>query len=467
MKIDNLLQYVRPAGLGHGLALTSSKTVQHSTSSLTYVRKLFLGVLTSSALLLAQNVAGAQTLHTEKAAKGGALINSAGVVTHLTYVSTSYYTNFNGVFTALKNSGIKHIRDGFFNTAQFPQVTNEHHQLAAAGIRTSYVVPYDTSISSANIQQLAHDTGDVDSIEAPNECDVLGQCGGGGSAGINNVIGFLPMLHTAAQDIGAPLVGPAFALQTSYPIAGNLDSLLSLNNLHLYFGGRNPGSSGWGDFDAQGYSYGSFNYWLDLAAQDAPGKASQITETGYMAWPSTGQQYTVPESVESKYIPRTLLLAFMKGFDKVYFYQLIDDPTSPQGYGLLRNDFSEKPGFTALKSLFGILADNDWAKFTPGSLNFAISGGDSNLKHLLLQKSDNTFYLVLWVEKPSWDVVNVAPISVGAQNIGITLDSNHKTVTDFQFNNTGKYVGFNQPMKGNLASITVTDQISIVKIVHR
>ena len=407
----------------------------------------------------------AQSPNPEQAAVSQNFVNMAGVVTHLTYVDTVYGSNWSRVLTALQDLGVHHIRDGYFIPQQFPQLVQEHQQLAAAGIKTDYVVDWDHSITAQSIQQLSAAAGDMDEIEGPNECDILSQCGGGGGVGIANALSFLPVLQSAAQSLGVPLAAPSWVLPASYPMAGNLDSLVNLNSLHLYFGGRNPGSNGWGSFDAQGNSFGSFNFWLDQAAIDSPGLPTQIGETGYISFPSTSTPYTVPESVTASYIPRTMLLSFKHGYDKTFVYQLIDDPTSPQGYGLLRTDFSEKPGFTALKNMLSLLSDPDGSSFTPGSLPFSILGGDANVQHLLLQKSDGSYWLALWLEEPSWDTANVAPISVAPENIGINLGSGYATTTDYQFNNTGNVVAFNQPMDGSIAPLTVTDQISIIRIV--
>jgi hypothetical protein len=389
----------------------------------------------------------------------------AGVVTHFNYTNTVYGSNWPQLFQALQNLGVHHIRDGYFNPNQYPQLIQEHQQLQAAGIRTTYVMPYDPTITPNLIEQLAYQTGDMDAIEGPNECDILGQCGGGGLLGILNAVAMLPNLQIAAQDLNVPLVAPSFVLPSSYPLAGNLDSMVNVNSLHLYFGGRNPGSSGWGDYDAQGNGFGSFNFWLDQGTIDAPSKPSQIGETGYISFPSTNAPYTVPESVTASYVPRTMLLAFKHGFDKTFFYQLIDDPTSPQGYGLLHNDLSPKAGFTALESLLSVLSDPGGSNFNPGSLPFTIMGGDSNVNHLLLEKSDGTYWLAIWLEEPSWDPANDVSIPVTPENIGIELGSGYTTSTDYQFNNTGNVVAFNQPMIGNIAPLTVTDQVSIVRIV--
>jgi hypothetical protein len=461
IKIE-IQQAAKPAGLRSRQDETSRKSTCIINFNL--FRPFILAALGAGTFIASTSNCFAQ--NAEQAASSQALVNMAGVVTHLTYTDTSYYQNWPQVFTALQDLGVHHIRDGFFNPDQFPMLVQEHQQLLGAGIKSTYVIPWDTSITPDAIEQMAYATGDVDAIEGPNECDVLGQCGGGGAFGIGNAVAFLPTLQAAAQDLNVPLVAPSWVLPESYPVAGNLDSLINLNSMHLYFGGRNPGSSGWGDFDPQGNSFGSFNYWYDQSAVDAPGLPSQIGETGYISFPSTNTPYTVPESVTASYIPRTLLLAFKHGYDKTFFYQLIDDPTSPQGYGLLRPDFSEKPGFTALKNLLSLLSDpNPGASFTPGSLPFQILGGDSNVNHLLLQKSDGSYWLALWLEEPSWDPANVTPIQVQPENIGILLGNGYTTTTDYQFNTSGNYVTFDQPMNGNIAGLTVTDQVSVIRIV--
>jgi hypothetical protein len=455
------MQAIKPAGLWS--CLVEALRNVPCFNPLNISRPIVQSAFAAGILIASQNISYAQ--NPEGAAASQSLVNMAGVVTHLNYPNTVYGTNWPQIFDALQKLGVHHIRDGYFDVNQYPAVVQEHRQLLAAGIKTSYVMPYLPGLPVGSIQQLASATGDMDAIEGPNECDVLGQCGGGGGQGILNSLAFLPTLQYAAQTLNVPMVAPSLVLPESYPVSGNLDSLVNVNSLHIYFGGRNPGSSGWGDYDPQGHSFGSFDFWRDQSQINAPGLPMQIGETGYISLPSTSAPYTVPEDVTASYLPRTLLLAFKHGFDKSFFYQLIDDPTSPQGYGLLRNDFSEKPGFTALKNMLSLLSDPDANSFKPGSLPFEILGGDSNVNHLLMQKSDGSFWLALWLEEPSWDPANVSYIPVQPENIGIRLGSGYASTTDFQFNNTGNYVAFNQPMDGNIAPLTVTDQVSIIRIV--
>jgi hypothetical protein len=458
-------QAAKPAGLWPRHFYTPQSS--SCKKSVNFFRPITIAALAAGIFLASTQNSSAQNLPTEQAAQSQSFVNMAGVVTHFNYTNTVYGSNWPQLFTALQSLGVHHIRDGYFDPNQYPQLIQEHQALQAAGIRTTYVMPYDPTITDSSIEQLANVTSDMDAIEGPNECDILGDCGGGGAIGIANTIAWLPELQLAAQDLNVPLVAPSWVLPSSYPLAGNLDQFVNLNSLHLYFGGRNPGSTGWGDFDAEGNSFGSFAFWLDQAAIDAPGRPSEIGETGYISFPSTTTPYTVPESVTASYVPRTMLLAFKHGYDKTFFYQLIDDPTSVQGYGLLRPDFSEKPGFIALQNLLSILSDPNpsWSSSTPGSLPYQILGGDSNVNHLLLQKSDGSYWLAIWLEEPSWDPANVVSIAVIPENIGIMLGNGYATTTDYQFDATGNVTAFNQPTIGNIASLTITDQVSIVQIV--
>ena len=387
-----------------------------------------------------------------------------GVVTHLSYTDTPYYQDFPQIFQALQSLGVHHIRDGYASWSKSSPVVQAHQQLAAAGIKCDYVVQLSALPTADSIEDFAPKVQDLESLEAPNECDVAGNCGGfDGIAGILNMLLVLPTINTAAQNLGVPVVGPSFTEPSSYPVVGNLSSEMTVNNLHVYFGGRNPGSNGWGAPDAEGNAYGSFNWWLDQAAIDGPGLPSLITETGYMAYPSTDVPATVPESVEASYIPRTLLVAYNKGFQKTYLYELLDEVSSP-GYGLLNTDLTPKPAFTAVKNLLSILNDTG-GSFVPGSLQYTISGGDATLNHVLLEKQDGSFWLVLWLEQSSWDPITTTPIAVTPQTISIALNGSYQATTDYQFDSNGDVTPFNQSMQGNSTSLTVSDQVSVVKIV--
>jgi hypothetical protein len=400
----------------------------------------------------------------EQASQADAFVDSIGVGTHLTYGDTAYYTAWPQVFDSLRSLNVRHIRDGFYDHSETAPFTKEHLTLASAGIKTTYVIPWGpsiTAITAQSLEQFSANVNDVEAFEAPNECDIGSNCDGGGLVGMNNMLSLLPQISSAGKALGVPVIGPSFVLPISYLYAGNIASLMTYNNLHTYFGGLNPGSEGWGDYDSQGNSYGSFNFWLDQANLDAPNTQSIITETGYMSYPVPTQPYTIPESVGASYIPRTFLLAFAHGVKRTFMYELLDEFSSP-GYGLLHSDFSPKPAFNSIKNLISVLSDPG-PSFNPGTLSYSISGGDSSLNHLLLQKRDGSYWLVLWLEKSSFDRVALTPIPITPQNIVLTVNGQSAQQL-LWLDQSGNMSWKNIQQMNTQVPLTITDQVSIIKI---
>lgn len=370
----------------------------------------------------------------EQALQSDAFVDSVGVQTHLAYDNTGYYTMWPYVLSELKASGIRHLRDGLWNWASYAPYNAEHQALAAAGIRTTYGISLDYTMTPQLIESLAFAAGDMEAIEAPNECDAGDNCGGGGLTGINNVVAFMPYIATAGAALHVPVIGPSFAIPASYASAGDLSSLVAYSNLHVYYGVANPGNAGWGGGDAQGNRYGSLAFWMDQATQESTIPV-QITETGYVTTPPGGNPHTLPEAVTALYTPRTLLLAFNRGVKRTFLYELMDEQAS-SGYGLLRSDGSEKPAFTAVKGLLNLLSDPG-ATFTPGSLNYAVSGGDGTINHTLLQRRDGSYWLALWSEQSGYDASAGQPSAVATQDVVLSVSGPVAAQQIVQFDDTG------------------------------
>ena len=135
-----------------------------------------------------------------------------------------------------------------------------------------------------------------------------------------------------------------------------------------------------------------------------------VTETGYhnaLNGTDVGHR-PVTEAAAGKYMPRLLLEYFNRGIARTYLYELIDAKPDAgkslrdSNFGLLRNNGVEKPAFRAIKSVIGLLRDPGPA-FSPGALDYTLSGATDRVHHTLLQKRDGTFYLALWQERSSYD----------------------------------------------------------------
>lgn len=393
-----------------------------------------------------------------QAAEADSFVDSIGVQIHVSYINTAY-GNWPQVLAALELLGVRHIRDGLPTTSTY---VSNFQQLAAAGIRCTCGFALPNSLTASEIESYVQQSQNVEALESPNECDAGTNCGGGGSTGVGNAVAFLPTLDAASIPTQLPVVGPSFQLQSSYSSAGYLAPLINFNNLHVYFGGRNPGSPGWGEGDPEGNFYGSFNWWIDQGNLDAPDTPDMVTETGYIAYPTTTQPGEIPESVEASYIPRTVLLSFIKGIKRTFVYELVDE-FSTTGYGLLATDFSEKPAFTALKNLISILRDPG-AQFTPGSLNYNVSGNTNTMQQLLLQKRDGSYWLVLWLEQSSYDSTNNVSTPVIPQNVNLSIGPGFQFANLVQFDTTGNATPGGLPASGYSIPLTISDQVSIVEI---
>lgn len=397
----------------------------------------------------------------EQASQSQVFFDSVGVETHISYLNTAFGTQWPAVLQEIKSLGVHHLRDGYYDWPSSSSIVLNHQSLAALGITTTYVVPLNFATTVAQIREASANLQDMEMLEASNECDVDPACGGPGLLGIANVVSFLPTVFAAGKSLGIPVLGPSFTTSQAYAAAGNLASHMTYNNLHVYFGGRNPGSNGWGDGDAQGNRYGSLAWWMDQGNVDAPNVPDIITETGYYAVP-TPYPYQISEEVGASYIPRTYLLAFNHGVKRTFVHELIDEAASPF-FGLLRYDLSERPAFTAIKNMLSIVTDPG-TSFTPGKLNYTFSGGDSTLNHTLLQKQDGTFILIAWLEQSSYDEVNDVNTPVNPQTITLTLNGAAAVNNVTQFDSSGNTHGVGISGSRTTVPLTINDQLTVIQI---
>jgi len=90
----------------------------------------------------------------------------------------------------------------------------------------------------------------------------------------------------------------------------------------------------------------------------------------------------------------------------VYSDELVDQGTSltdrEQRFGLLRNDWSPKPAYTAMRNLLA-LASDPGPSFTRHVLAYGLAGAPSDLRQSLVQRRDGSYTLFLWRDDKIWD----------------------------------------------------------------
>jgi hypothetical protein len=231
-----------------------------------------------------------------------------------------------------------------------------------------------------------------------------------------------------------PVIAPSIwgRLTWDYAALGNLEPKTDRGCMHYYSAGRRPSIAG--SPSSRNSLGGATFYRMADAIREArvlaPTKGLYITEYGH---PINGPNsplsgYIITEAAAAKYLCRGLLDGFSNGVEKMCIYSLIDDVKRSKYHGLLDGSLRRRLTFHAVKNLMGLFADSP-TTFSPGSLDYTLSGLNSTIKQQLFQKSDGTFLLTLYQDVDSYDRANkrdavVAPVSVGlslTQSASISL----------------------------------------------
>lgn len=386
--------------------------------------------------------------------------DSVGVNTHFGYTNTAYYQQPGVLISAISQLNIRHIRDGLAYSWVAPNLYSIFASLANAGITADLIMPNPASpaIQPEAIESLLPNYPSADAIEGPNEYDASGD-----SAWAANLSAYLPTVWQVGQDSGLQVYGPSLTQTGSYAELGNVAAYMNDANLHAYWGGRNPETSGWGGPDAENNYYGSLPYDFDELAIDSPGRAVVMTETGYQA-SNTSSQNVIPESVEAVYEPRLLLHAWNMGIKRTYIYELMDDPSSPAGYGLLRDDLTQRPAYTAVSTLMNLLSDIQ-SDFSPQALTYWLSGNTQDIETTLLQKQDGSFWLAMWQPKSIFDVNAVAPQTVSPQSVLLTVPSGMQIENIWSFGEEGT-VAESSPGSAS-ATVSINTAVTLIEIAQQ
>jgi hypothetical protein len=378
--------------------------------------------------LTENNRLSAATFSSEKAMSAYDFVNSIGVNTHLNYFDRTY-GNFQLVERELKSIGIRHLRDGvhLMNADYNKAVYSRWSQLGNAGIRFDAVLDPRSKLGPLTpdklnqVNALANYT--IESFEGANEMDISNTPDW---QSVDRI--YESEIHRTVRSMkdgtSIEVIGPSLANAANGLKVGNMSDDIDYGNLHPYPAAKMPSAV--------------FPEQSRLAKAVSSNRKVFVTETGYHnALHDSSDQPAVSEAAAAKYIPRLFLENFLHDIPRTYLYEFLDEATDPgltsfqMHWGLVRSDGSEKPAFTAVKNLISEL--NDSAE--PASLKelaYSLNAQSASIHHLLLQKADGQFYLILWQEVPSYDYQDQRSIAVSPQPITLTLQQNAKEVTTYE-----------------------------------
>ncbi len=306
-------------------------------------------------LLTTAPTAGAYSV-TPKSAP--AFRDSVGVVTHAVYYDTAY-GNWPKVVASLRKLGVNHLRDGLYanETPEWRDWTERYYRavdLAAAnGMRFDFGMGRPGS-EIGTIDQLVAVAGGrlrhaAEALEAPNEFDKYV----GGRGWQSRLAAYDQALYRKVKAVPSlrslPFVGPSFSTVQAARTAGNQRSWMDLGNVHPYTGGRSPDPA-------------HLKAELGRARAVSGSKPVWATEAGFHnAMNARSGQPAVSERVAAVYLLRTFLEHYRSGISRTYAYELLDEKPERAGrnpeqhFGLMRNDFTPKPAFTALSNLLKVV----------------------------------------------------------------------------------------------------------------
>lgn len=328
-----------------------------------------------------------------------AFVNSIGINTHINYFDRTY-GNFSLVERELKSIGILHLRDGLHlrDPAFNQMVYGRWIQLGKIGIRFDAVADPRSNLGIINpamlsrVSALAGQT--IESFEGPNELDIS-KFDDWPTVDRD----FQRTLFTAAKAVNSDppidVIGPSLAFARHGSHVGDMSDRVDALNLHPYPAAQVPSVV--------------FPEQTDFAKAMSNNKPIVFTETGYHnALNDHHDQPAVSETTAAKYIPRLFLEDFARGVSRTYLYELLDEAPDPSlsdnqlHWGLVRADGSEKPAFSATRNLIAELRDAAAPeRLIP--LAWAISSSNPQIHHLLLQKANGEYDLILWQEVSSYD----------------------------------------------------------------
>ncbi len=192
------------------------------------------------------------------------------------------------------------------------------------------------------------------------------------------------------------------------------------------------GNIGYGAFTSTDYDYESMhsypagdtisdslltpghNQWLKVAHSIAPpGAAAKpiiATETGFQRRMTGPDKKEVnSELAQAKTIPMLLAENFRRGIKRTFIYAVGGEPAWTVD---TRDDGTPLPAGRAVAFLTATLGEARWEaaaqkwnapKFRPDALDYSLSAAPASVHSLLLEKSDHTFYLLLWNDVIVWD----------------------------------------------------------------
>ena len=209
-----------------------------------------------------------------------------------------------------------------------------------------------------------------------------------------------------------PVIGPSLVNPGSYSTLGDHSRCLDYGNIHPYTAGA-PSTA-------------FIDNALATESLVAGTKPVMVTEFGYNnALNAQSGDPPVSDTAAAIYMLRTYLLNYMAGVPRSYVYELVDEKPDPgltdqeEHFGLMNNDLTPKPAFTALENLLAVIGSPSApASLTP--LGLDLSSQATDIQSLLLEDDATYYQLILWHDESVWDSQTHEDLAVPSVPVTVT-----------------------------------------------
>jgi Malectin domain len=188
------------------------------------------------------------------------------------------------------------------------------------------------------------------------------------------------------KGLSQPVLGPSVWARSrpffdeSTKKIGNIDAWTDYATFHYYsFNSFVENRMGW-------YRPTLLNNMYGGVARNKP---AYMTETGSCLSGADA------EEIKAKFLTRYQAYFFSLNPNNKTFQYVFSSDSDDGCWNLVDTSGRPLPAWYAMRNVIRILADGDGA-FTPGSLDYSLSGDTDDIKTVLLQNKDGPFYLLVW-----------------------------------------------------------------------
>jgi hypothetical protein len=349
--------------------------------------------------------------------------DSIGVTTHIVYYDTAY-GDWPRIVEKLEQLGVRHLRDGVAANPAWRDWNARYYdavELAAAhGMRFNFGMG-EPGNPRGTLEQVVDVVAGrlryaAEALEGPNEFDhfVGGRRWPTKLRTYGRELYRKVKAHPSLRPL--PLLAPTFSTLDGPQRYGKQSNWVDVGNVHPYTGGLSPRPE-------------LVRAAVARARITAGRKPVWATEAGFhnaLRTTDSENQPPTSESAAAVYLLRTFLEHFKGGINRTYVYELIDEKPDPrlrdpeQHFGLLRQDFTPKPAFKALRNLLTLVGGSD-ERVHARPLRVRVSSRHHGVRRLVLQKADGTYLVALWRLDSVWDTERRRPLRVAPRRVRIAL----------------------------------------------